>query len=74
MLESAGDNFVRVIKAHLNSCGVDSFVVEELLDSLGHCHVLRQVQTAHLQNSRTYETHHINGEYRILPIKFWRLA
>ena len=57
-LESIGDNFVTaVIKAHLNSSGVDSFVVEELLDSLGHCHVLRQVQTTHLQISRIYWTH-----------------
>ena len=53
-LESVGDNSVTVNKTHLNSCGVDSFVVEELLDSLGHCHVLRQVQTTHLQNSRIY--------------------
>ena len=58
--QGVGDNFVTVNKTHLNSCGVDSFVVEELLDSLGHCHVLRQVQTTHLQNSRIYETHHKN--------------
>ena len=69
-LESVIDNFAIVIKAHLNSCGVDSFVVEELLDSLSHCHVLRQVQTAHLQNSRIFETHHKKGNMGYCLLNF----
>ena len=35
-------------EVYLNSGGVYALVVEELLDPLGHAHVLRQVEAAHL--------------------------